>query len=69
MQSDPPSGVSAAPLIENVLTWNAVIIGPKILKNERATSHTIIHMAAIGFGAVSRNGSDEFNNMKGHKQN
>jgi len=28
MQSDPPAGVSASPISENVMTWNAVIIGP-----------------------------------------
>lgn len=28
MQLDAPSGVSASPLPDNVMTWNAVIIGP-----------------------------------------
>lgn len=28
MQQDPPSGVSASPLPDNVMKWNAVIIGP-----------------------------------------
>lgn len=28
MQQDAPSGVSASPLPDNVMTWNAVIIGP-----------------------------------------
>ena len=28
MQQDAPSGVSASPLPENVMSWNAVIIGP-----------------------------------------
>ncbi|ONH68597.1 Ubiquitin-conjugating enzyme E2 2 [Cyberlindnera fabianii] len=28
LQSDPPDGVSATPLAENVMVWNAVIIGP-----------------------------------------
>jgi ubiquitin-conjugating enzyme E2 A len=28
MQSDPPAGVSASPVADNVLSWNAVIIGP-----------------------------------------
>lgn len=28
MQQDPPAGVSASPIAENVMLWNAVIIGP-----------------------------------------
>ncbi|KAI1616706.1 ubiquitin-conjugating enzyme E2 2 [Exophiala viscosa] len=28
MQTDPPAGVSASPIADNVMTWNAVIIGP-----------------------------------------
>ncbi|KND92915.1 Ubiquitin-conjugating enzyme E2 2 [Tolypocladium ophioglossoides CBS 100239] len=28
MQTDPPAGVSASPIPDNVMTWNAVIIGP-----------------------------------------
>ncbi|PHH65318.1 hypothetical protein CDD81_2730 [Ophiocordyceps australis] len=28
MQTDPPAGVSASPVPDNVMTWNAVIIGP-----------------------------------------
>lgn len=28
ISSDPPAGVSASPTPDNVLTWNAVIIGP-----------------------------------------
>lgn len=28
MQQDPPSGVSASPVEDNVMIWNAVIIGP-----------------------------------------
>jgi len=28
MQNDPPAGVSASPVADNVMTWNAVIIGP-----------------------------------------
>jgi len=28
MSSDPPAGVSASPVADNVMTWNAVIIGP-----------------------------------------
>ncbi|POS86651.1 ubiquitin-conjugating enzyme E2 2 [Erysiphe pulchra] len=28
MQTDPPAGVSACPVADNVMTWNAVIIGP-----------------------------------------
>lgn len=28
MQTDAPGGVSASPLPDNVMTWNAVIIGP-----------------------------------------
>lgn len=28
MQQDPPAGVSASPVSDNVMTWNAVIIGP-----------------------------------------
>ncbi|KAK7678390.1 Ubiquitin-conjugating enzyme E2 2 [Cerrena zonata] len=28
MQQDAPSGVSASPLPDNVMSWNAVIIGP-----------------------------------------
>ena len=28
MQSDPPTGVSAAPLETNLLVWQAVIFGP-----------------------------------------
>ncbi|KAJ5549620.1 Ubiquitin-conjugating enzyme [Penicillium frequentans] len=28
MQTDPPAGVSASPVADNVMTWNAVIIGP-----------------------------------------
>ena len=28
MQQDPPAGVSASPVADNVMYWNAVIIGP-----------------------------------------
>lgn len=28
MQQDPPGGVSASPVADNVMVWNAVIIGP-----------------------------------------
>lgn len=28
MQQDPPAGVSASPVADNVMFWNAVIIGP-----------------------------------------
>lgn len=28
MEQDPPSGVYASPVADNVMTWNAVIIGP-----------------------------------------
>ncbi|EEB05287.1 Rad6 [Schizosaccharomyces japonicus yFS275] len=28
MQQDPPAGVSASPVSDNVMLWNAVIIGP-----------------------------------------
>ncbi|KAI6716629.1 ubiquitin-conjugating enzyme E2-17 kDa [Diplocarpon mali] len=28
MQTDPPAGVSASPAADNVMQWNAVIIGP-----------------------------------------
>ncbi|PQE20126.1 ubiquitin-conjugating enzyme E2 2 protein [Rutstroemia sp. NJR-2017a BBW] len=28
MQTDPPAGVSASPVADNVMLWNAVIIGP-----------------------------------------
>ncbi|EKD19681.1 ubiquitin-conjugating enzyme E2-17 kDa [Drepanopeziza brunnea f. sp. 'multigermtubi' MB_m1] len=28
MQTDPPAGVSASPVADNVMQWNAVIIGP-----------------------------------------
>jgi len=29
LQSDPPTGISGAPLNDNIMQWNAVIFGPE----------------------------------------
>ena len=28
LKNDPPSGISGAPLTDNIMLWNAVIFGP-----------------------------------------
>lgn len=42
MQQDPPSGVSASPLPDNVMKWNAVIIGPSETPFEDGTFRLIL---------------------------
>lgn len=42
MQQDAPSGVSASPLPDNVMTWNAVIIGPSDTPFEDGTFKLIM---------------------------
>lgn len=43
MQTDPPAGVSASPVADNVMTWNAVIIGPSDTPFEDGTFRLIMH--------------------------
>jgi len=43
MQTDPPAGVSASPLPDNVMTWNAVIIGPADTPFEDGTFRLVMH--------------------------
>jgi len=42
MQQDPPSGVSASPLPDNVMKWNAVIIGPSETPFEDGTFRLVL---------------------------
>ncbi|WLF81520.1 Ubiquitin-conjugating enzyme E2 2 [Lodderomyces elongisporus] len=42
MQQDPPSGVSASPLPDNVMKWNAVIIGPSETPFEDGTFRLLL---------------------------
>ncbi|ODV93500.1 hypothetical protein PACTADRAFT_52076, partial [Pachysolen tannophilus NRRL Y-2460] len=42
MQSDAPGGVSASPLPDNVMTWNAVIIGPADTPFEDGTFRLVL---------------------------
>ncbi|AOW07752.1 ubiquitin-conjugating enzyme E2 2 [Yarrowia lipolytica] len=42
MQQDPPQGVSASPVADNVLTWNAVIIGPAETPFEDGTFRMVL---------------------------
>lgn len=42
MQQDPPGGVSASPVTDNVMTWNAVIIGPTDTPFEDGTFRLIL---------------------------
>ncbi|KAF3284280.1 Ubiquitin-conjugating enzyme E2 2 [Orbilia oligospora] len=43
MQTDPPAGVSASPIADNVMTWNAVIIGPADTPFEDGTFRLVLH--------------------------
>lgn len=43
MQTDPPAGVSASPIADNVMTWNAVIIGPSDTPFEDGTFRLVMH--------------------------
>ncbi|QKX64522.1 uncharacterized protein TRUGW13939_11697 [Talaromyces rugulosus] len=43
MQTDPPSGVSASPVADNVMTWNAVIIGPADTPFEDGTFRLVMN--------------------------
>merc|ERR1712070_883699 len=43
MQTDPPAGVSASPIADNVMTWNAVIIGPSDTPFEDGTFKLVMH--------------------------
>jgi ubiquitin-conjugating enzyme E2 A len=43
MQTDPPAGVSASPVPDNVMTWNAVIIGPADTPFEDGTFRLVMH--------------------------
>ncbi|OOO08214.1 Kinesin, motor region domain protein [Aspergillus oryzae] len=43
MQTDPPAGVSASPVADNVMTWNAVIIGPADTPFEDGTFRLVMH--------------------------
>ena len=43
MQTDPPAGVSASPIADNVMTWNAVIIGPADTPFEDGTFRLVMH--------------------------
>jgi len=43
MQTDPPAGVSASPISDNVMTWNAVIIGPADTPFEDGTFRLVMH--------------------------
>lgn len=43
LQSDPPEGVSATPLPENVMVWNAIIIGPADTPFEDGTYRLLIN--------------------------
>jgi ubiquitin-conjugating enzyme E2 A len=43
MQTDPPSGISASPVADNVMTWNAVIIGPADTPFEDGTFRLVMH--------------------------
>ncbi|KAK9462142.1 ubiquitin-conjugating enzyme [Lipomyces oligophaga] len=42
MQQDPPAGVSASPVSDNVMTWNAVIIGPNDTPFEDGTFRLVL---------------------------
>lgn len=42
MQQDPPGGVSASPVADNVMTWNAVIIGPADTPFEDGTFRLVL---------------------------
>ncbi|BFZ57137.1 Ubiquitin-conjugating enzyme E2 2 [Savitreella phatthalungensis] len=42
MQQDPPAGVSASPVADNVMFWNAVIIGPADTPFEDGTFKLIL---------------------------
>lgn len=43
LQNDPPQGVQAAPLDNNVMVWHAVIFGPDDTPWEVPTQHYFIH--------------------------
>ncbi|MCJ1417566.1 Ubiquitin-conjugating enzyme E2 2 [Xylographa parallela] len=43
MQTDPPAGVSASPIADNVMTWNAVIMGPADTPFEDGTFRLVMH--------------------------
>ncbi|KAJ5231918.1 Ubiquitin-conjugating enzyme [Penicillium citrinum] len=43
MQTDPPAGVSASPVADNVMTWNAVIIGPADTPFEDGTFRLVMN--------------------------
>jgi ubiquitin-conjugating enzyme E2 A len=43
MQTDPPSGISASPVSDNVMTWNAVIIGPTDTPFEDGTFRLVMN--------------------------
>lgn len=42
MQQDAPGGVSASPVADNVMTWNAVIIGPSDTPFEDGTFRLVL---------------------------
>lgn len=42
MQQDPPGGVSASPVADNVMMWNAVIIGPADTPYEDGTFRLVM---------------------------
>uniref|UniRef100_A0A060SVX7 Ubiquitin-conjugating enzyme E2 2 n=1 Tax=Blastobotrys adeninivorans TaxID=409370 RepID=A0A060SVX7_BLAAD len=42
MQQDPPGGVSASPAADNVMVWNAVIIGPADTPFEDGTFRLVL---------------------------
>ncbi|KAI9031259.1 ubiquitin-conjugating enzyme/RWD-like protein [Hyaloraphidium curvatum] len=42
LQTDPPAGISGAPLADNVLLWNAVIFGPEETPFEDGTFKLIL---------------------------
>ncbi|ODV91850.1 hypothetical protein CANCADRAFT_78119 [Tortispora caseinolytica NRRL Y-17796] len=42
MQADPPAGVSASPVADNVMTWNAVILGPADTPYEDGTFRLVL---------------------------
>lgn len=43
IKTDPPIGVSASPISDNVLTWNAVIIGPTDTPYEDGTFRLVLN--------------------------
>ncbi|OLL23158.1 Ubiquitin-conjugating enzyme E2 2 [Neolecta irregularis DAH-3] len=42
MQTDAPAGVSASPVSDNIMTWNAVILGPEDTPFEDGTFRLVI---------------------------